>query len=178
MTLSHAAGVWGHGDVADFICTALIACDLAVGCVMDNGPERTEEDVRQLLRRPSHMASSDAIFLGRHPHPRGWGAFARLLGRHVRDLGDWTWGEAAYHLSGHAARRFGLSGRGVVAPGHVADLAVIDPARISDAATYDDPARTAQGVRHVVVSGEVALRDGTVLGVKAGRALRSGDMSR
>jgi N-acyl-D-amino-acid deacylase len=145
---------------------------------MDNGPERTEEDVRQLLRRPSHMASSDAIFLGHHPHPRGWGAFARLLGRHVRDLGDWTWGEAAYHLSGHAARRFGLSGRGMVAPGQVADLAVIDPARIADAATYDHPARTAQGVRHVVVSGEVALRDGTVCGVKAGRALRSGDTSR
>ncbi|HEY4465382.1 MAG TPA: amidohydrolase family protein [Streptosporangiaceae bacterium] len=178
MTLAQAAGAWGHGDVADFICAALIACDLAVGCVMDNGPERTEEDVRQLLRRPSHMASSDAIFLGRHPHPRGWGAFARLLGRHVRDLGDWSWGEAAYHLSGHAARRFGLAGRGTVAAGGAADLAVIDPAAITDVATYDDPARTAQGVRHVVVSGQVALRDGAVCGVSAGRALRPGDTSR
>jgi N-acyl-D-amino-acid deacylase len=178
MTLPQAAGAWGHGDVADFICAALIACDLAVGCVMDNGPERTEEDVRQLLRRPSHMASSDAIFLGRHPHPRGWGAFARLLGRHVRDLGDWTCGEAAFHLSGHAARRFGLAGRGTVAAGAAADLAVIDPAAITDVATYDDPARTAQGVRHVVVSGQVALRDGAVCGVSAGRALRPGDTSR
>lgn len=178
MKLSEAARTWDHGDVADFICTALTECDLAVGCVMDNGPDRTEDDVRQLLRRPSHMASSDAIFLGRHPHPRGWGAFARLLGRHVRELGDWTWGQAACHLSGHAARRFGLAGRGTVAPGHIADLAVIDPAAITDTATYDNPARTAQGVRHVVVSGEVALRAGAVCGVEAGRALRFGDPSR
>lgn len=178
MTLLQAAGVWGRGDVADFIAAALTACDLAVGCVIDNGPDRTEEDVRQLLRRPGHMASSDAIFLGRHPHPRGWGAFARMLGRHVRDLHDWTWGEAAYHLSGHAARRFGLAGRGIVAPGQIADLAVIDPAQVADLATYDLPARTAQGVRHVVVSGEVALRDGAVRGISAGRALRRGDTSR
>jgi N-acyl-D-amino-acid deacylase len=178
MTVAQAAETWGRGDVADFICTALTACDLAVGCVVDNGPDRTEEDVRQLLRGPGHMASSDAIFLGRHPHPRGWGAFARLLGRHARDLGDWTWGQAAYHLSGHAARRFGLAGRGTVAPGHIADLAVIDPAQIADTATYDVPARPAQGVRHVVVSGDIALRDGAVRGVTAGRALRRGDTSR
>jgi len=143
MTLQQAAGAWGHGDVTGFICTALTACDLAVGCVMDNGPDRTEEDIRQLLRRPGHMASSDAIFQGHHPHPRGWGAFARMLGRYVRDLRDWTWGEAAYHLSGHAARRFGLAGRGIVAPGQIADLAVIDPVQVTDLATYELPARTA-----------------------------------
>jgi N-acyl-D-amino-acid deacylase len=178
MTLPQAAAAWGHGDMADFICTALIACELAVGCVIDNGPDRAEEDVRQLMRRPGHMASSDAIFLGGHPHPRGWGAFARLLGRHVRDLGDWTWGEAAYHLAGHAARRFGLAGRGIVAPGQIADLAVINPDLLADLASYDLPTRTAQGVRHVVVSGEIALRDGAIRGVRAGRALHRGDISR
>lgn len=178
MTLPQAAEAWGHGDIADFICTALTACDLAVGCVIDNGPDRTEEDVRRLLRHPGHMASSDAIFLGRHPHPRGWGAFARLLGRHVCDLHDWTWGEAAYHLSGHAARRFGLAGRGIVDHGQIADLTVIDPGQVADLATYDHPMCRAQGVRHVVVSGEIALRDGVVRGVNAGRALRRGDTSR
>jgi hypothetical protein len=40
------------------------------------------------------MAGSDAVYQGGHPHPRGWGAFARLLGRHVRELGDWTWEQA------------------------------------------------------------------------------------
>jgi hypothetical protein len=31
----------------------------------------------------AQMAGSDGIYRGGHPHPRGWGAFARLLGRHV-----------------------------------------------------------------------------------------------
>ncbi|HEX4831905.1 MAG TPA: D-aminoacylase, partial [Trebonia sp.] len=178
MTVARAAGAWGDGDVTGFLCALLAACELAVSCVTDNGPDRTEADLRQLLRRPSHMASSDAIFLGARPHPRGWGAFARLLARHVRELGDWTWGEAAWHLSGHAARRFGLAGRGIVAAGAVADLSVVDPARVADQATYDHPVRAAEGTRHVVVSGEVALRDGVITGCTAGRALRKGDTSR
>ena len=178
MTLPQAAEQWGQGDLTDFICTVLIACDMAVGCVADNGTDRTETDLRHLLRSPEHMASSDAVFLGSRPHPRGWGSFARLLGRHVRELGDWTWGQAAVHLSGNAARRFGLVGRGLVAPGQIADLVVLDPAAVSDAATYDDPMRAAVGVSDVVVGGQVALRDGVLSGAHCGRALRAGDGSR
>ena len=69
------------------------------------------------MRHDAHLAGSDGIFLGSKPHPRGWGAFARFLGVHTRTLGDWTWGTAALHLSGHAARRFGLTDRGLIRPG-------------------------------------------------------------
>ena len=31
-----------------------------------------------LLVHPAHMGGSDGIYVGGHPHPRGWGAFARL----------------------------------------------------------------------------------------------------
>ena len=61
--------------------------------------DRTEEDVRAILRHPSHMAGSDGIFRGGFPHPRGWGAFARYLGYHTRTLGDYTWPEAITHLT-------------------------------------------------------------------------------
>ena len=89
--------------------------------------DRTEEDVRAILRHPSHMAGSDGIFRGGFPHPRGWGAFARYLGHHTRTLGDYTWPEAVTHLATHAARRFRLTDRGLVRPGFVADLALFDP---------------------------------------------------
>ena len=175
--LADAAQRWvvdhgGSGDLADFVCDALVANGLAVGCVVDNGEDRTEADLRALLANPQQMASSDAIFLGSRPHPRGWGAFARLLARHTRDLGDWTWGEAARHLAGYAAERFRLAGRGRVVPGAAADLAVVDPDRVRDNATYADPRRVASGVSHVVVNGRLALADGVVTGVAAGRSLR------
>ena len=179
LALADAADRWvgdhgGSGDLTDFVCAALAANGLAVGCVVENGADRTEADLRALLADPRQMASSDAIFLGSRPHPRGWGAFARLLARHTRDLGDWTWGQAARHLAGSAAERFRLAGRGRIAPGAAADLAVVDPAAVRDNATYADPRRPASGVSHVVVNGALALVDGAVTGVAAGRALRLG----
>ena len=167
-----------HGtDLAAFVCELLIASELSVGCVVDNGADRDESDVRALLRRTEHMASSDAIYLGSHPHPRGWGAFARLLGRHVRELGDWSWGEAAWHLAGHAAQRFGLAGRGVVARGAIADLALVDPLTVGDRSDYDAPTRPAAGVPHVLVSGRFALRDGALTTERPGQVLRPASAS-
>ena len=60
------------------------------------------------------MAGSDGIFRGGFPHPRGWGAFARYLGYHTRELGDYSWAEAVTHLATHAARRFRLTDRGLI----------------------------------------------------------------
>jgi len=41
-----------------------------------------------------------------------------------------------------------------------ADLVVFDPATITDRATYDQPRLLAEGVRHVLVNGELTLRGG------------------
>jgi N-acyl-D-amino-acid deacylase len=162
-----------HGtDVTDFVCDALVACDLAVGAVMGNGADRTEDDMRGMLRGRGQLAGSDAIYLGSRPHPRGWGAFARMLGHHVRELGDWSWGEAAWHLAGHSAERFGLTGRGRVEAGGVADLAVVDPRTVADTATYDEPRSPAVGVELVLTGGRIALDENGPTGARSGRALR------
>ncbi len=111
---------------------------------------------------------------GGRPHPRGWGAFARFLAEHVRTLGDWTWHDAVTHLSARPAARFGLAGRGAVAPGAVADLALVDPDRVRDEATYEDPRRPASGVDDVLVAGARVLRDGALTDARPGRPLRPG----
>ncbi|WP_159500914.1 amidohydrolase family protein [Microbacterium sp. 18062] len=162
-----------HGsDLTDFVCDALLACDLAVGCVVDNGADRTEDDLRRLLRHPGHVAGSDAIFRGSAPHPRGWGTFSRLLRRHVRELGDWTWGEAAWHLSGHTAAVFGLGARGRVAEDAIADLVVLDPATVADTATYADPVSPSVGVTHVLVDGQLVIDEGERTSARPGRGIR------
>jgi N-acyl-D-amino-acid deacylase len=161
----------------ELVCTLLAASDLGVGCVFGQPPTNTEADLRALLRHEAHMAGSDGILLGGHPHPRGWGAFARLLARYTRELGDWTWGQAALHLAGHPARRFALAGRGLLRPGQAADVVVLDPAAVADLADYALPRRPADGVEHVLVNGELALRDGRLTGARPGRALRRGEES-
>ena len=158
----------------EFVCEILLASALAVGVVNFRANDRTEADVRAILRHPSHMAGSDGIFRGGHPHPRGWGAFARYLGRHTRELGDYTWPEAVAHLATHAARRFRLTDRGLVRPGFVADLAMFDPWAVADRSTDAEGRTLAEGVRHVVVNGVLALLDGEPTGATPGRALRRG----
>jgi N-acyl-D-amino-acid deacylase len=169
-TLAAAAREAGQTP-GDFLCDLLVASGLAVGCVVPHR-QRTQEDVRQLMRHPAMMAGSDGIFTGGFPHPRGCGCFARYLGHHVRSDRTWTLEQAVQHLAAHAARRFGLNDRGLLREGMAADVVVFDPATITDHATYDDGRRLATGVEHVLVNGELMLRDGERTAALPGRALR------
>lgn len=188
LTISHAPGMeWSEGltmvaaaeragmTPAEFCCRLLVETRLEAGCVAarpDEGPEG-EESVRRVLRHPSHTGGSDGIYVGGHPHPRGFGAFARFLGRHVRELGDWTWEQAVVHLASHPARRFGFADRGLLRPGFAADVVVFDPRTVADQATYEAPRTLATGVEDVLVSGERVLAAGEPTGATPGRALRS-----
>lgn len=156
----------------DLVCEILRASGMMVGIVGYRAGERTEDDVRAIMKHPGHMAGSDGIYCGGFPHPRGWGTFARYLGRHTRELGDYTWAEAVTHLSAHAARRFRLLDRGLLRPGFAADVAVFDPATIADRSTYASGRTLAEGVDHVVVNGTLALENGEATGATPGRALR------
>ena len=173
LTLVEAAERVGKAP-GDFVCDLLIGSGMAVGIFGARAGGRTEEDIRAILRHPAHMAGSDGIFCGGHPHPRGWGAFARYLGRHARELGDYDWGEAIVHLAGHAARRYRLTDRGLIRPGYAADLALFDPVAVIDRSTYEAGRTPAEGMRHVLVNGTPVLIDGEPTGATPGRALRRG----
>jgi N-acyl-D-amino-acid deacylase len=160
-------------DLLDFICDVLVASRLAVGCVAPHR-NRTEEDVRQLMRHPAMMAGSDGIYTGGRPHPRGCGCFARYLGHYVRDARTWTLEQAVQRLSAHAAQRFGLRDRGLLCEGLAADVVVFDPDTIADRSTYEDGKRLAVGVEHVLVNGEPVLLSGQRTEALPGRALRRG----
>jgi N-acyl-D-amino-acid deacylase len=177
LTLAEAARqATGRADPAalmELVCDVLVASDLAVGCVVPH-QHRTEDDVQALMRHPGMMAGSDGIFSGSHPHPRGFGCFARYLGHYVREARTWTLEEAVRHLASHPAQRLRLTDRGLLRPGMAADVVVFDPERIADRATYEDGQRPAEGVRHVLVNGEPVLLHGERTPARPGRALRPG----
>jgi N-acyl-D-aspartate/D-glutamate deacylase len=75
-------------------------------------------------------------------------------------------------MTGVAARALGLRDRGLLRPGAWADVAVFDPARITDRSTYADPHRYATGVSTVVVNGELVIDGGDHIGALPGRVLR------
>ena len=66
----------------------------------------------------------------------------------------------------------GLSDRGRILPGYAADLTVFDPETLAPRSTYLQPVQLAEGVRHVIVGGRIALEDGQQTEERAGRFLR------
>ncbi|MBN8882744.1 MAG: amidohydrolase family protein, partial [Salana multivorans] len=131
-----------------------------------------EENVRLVMRHRAHLAGSDGILVGDRPHPRAWGTFPRYLARYSRELGLLGLEECVEHLTSRAARRLRLVDRGVVRVGAIADLVVLDPDRVRDTATFEQPRSVPEGIPYVFVGGVAAIDDGRRTGSRSGRALR------
>jgi len=132
-----------------------------------------EADIETNLRHPLMMIGSDGIpDLRGSPHPRLFGTFPRVLGEYVRNRGVISLEEAVRRMTGLSCDRFGLAGRGYVREGHWADLVLFDPATVIDRATYEDPKQEPEGIRMVIVNGEVACEDGRHTGAGSGQMLR------
>ena len=74
-------------------------------------------------------------------------------------------------MTSFPARRFRLSGRGLISPGYAADVVVFDPETISDRATYEDPKRFPEGISRVLVNGEETIEMGLHRGTRAGTTI-------
>jgi len=131
-----------------------------------------EEDVRRILSYPYTMIGSDGLPHDRHPHPRLWGTFARVLGHYVREVGLMTLEQAVHKMTGLSAVRFRLADRGVIRAGAFADLVLFDAEQIGETGTYQDPAHPAAGIEMVLVNGQPVLADRVPTGARPGRALR------
>jgi N-acyl-D-amino-acid deacylase len=173
-----AAALCGRKPV-EFVCRLIADHDFKVLILDREIEERNRlEQVWRLLCDERHIFGSDAVFSPGRSHPRAFGAAARLLGPFVRESRGIGLEEAVHHCTGRAAERFGLAGRGYVRSGCFADLAVFDPAALSDRATKWRP-ETAVGVETVIVNGGIALLDGVASGARPGRGLlREGVASR
>jgi N-acyl-D-amino-acid deacylase len=133
-----------------------------------------EADVERILRYPFTMIGSDGevpVFGRAAPHPRSYGTFARVLGRYVREKRTLTLEDAVHRMSGVTAARLKLFDRGLLRPGMKADIAIFDPAAISDKATFEQPHQYAVGMIHVIVNGKLILQDGKMTAERPGRVL-------
>lgn len=137
-----------------------------------------EEDVRNIMRHPSTMISSDGGVMGptdRMPHPRNYGTFSRLIGHYSRDEGVVPMHTAIYKVSKLPAERINLDERGRIEVGAYADIAVLDLSEVIDTATFEEPHQYAKGAHHVFVNGEAVLLNGVMTGERPGVILRATD---
>lgn len=139
----------------------------------------SEDNVRRAISLPYMTFGSDGAavsaegdFLKSNLHPRGYGNFARVFARYVRDENLLAVEEVVRRMTAQPAAVLGLRDRGQLKPGHYADVVVFDPEAIQDHATYAKPHQYATGVSHVFVNGVAALRDGEPTAARPGRVVR------
>jgi dihydroorotase/N-acyl-D-amino-acid deacylase len=155
------------------------AADTAMAIVEKGGAQGVfhaidEKDLERIIACPLTMIASDGevpIFGQAAPHPRSYGTFARVLAVYVRDKGLLTLEEGVRKMTSLPAWRLGLQDRGVLRQGMKADLALFDPARVRDKATFDQPHQYAEGFAMVVVNGQVIFEQGAMTPARPGRIL-------
>jgi N-acyl-D-amino-acid deacylase len=143
-----------------------------------------EKDMRLALQQPWCGIGSDGLAYATegplrrgHPHPRSFGTFPRVLGAYVRQAGLLSLEDAVRRMTSLNARKLGLYERGVLRPGAYADVAIFDPERVRDRATYTEPFQYSEGIEYVLVNGTIVLERGQHTGARPGVALRRGNSS-
>ena len=143
----------------EWVLDLLISTRLNAGAHLDR-PALSDGDLAWLASGDRQCGGSDGIYQGQHPHPRGYGAFARLAEHYLAAGSATGYQLLARHLAANAADAYGLRTRGRLAPGMAADICVIGPGGITARASYDSPREQAAGVSLVLVNGVITWRGG------------------
>ncbi|MFW9968234.1 MAG: amidohydrolase family protein [Candidatus Thorarchaeota archaeon] len=126
-----------------------------------------EEDIRRIMQSPYTMIGSDGtgvspsgVMSFGKPHPRYYGTYPRILGKYVREEGVLSLEDAIWKMSGFPAKQMGLTERGLIREGMIADIVVFDPETVMDKATFMNPHQFPEGIHHVFVNGKQVITDG------------------
>ena len=110
-----------------------------------------ESDIAKLMNWKYTNICSDGSSSGRHP--RGSGAFTKVLSYYVREANVLTLEQAIYKMTGLAAENLNIEKRGFIKPGYYADLVLFDPATVKDNSTIQNPQAVSSGINTVWVNG-------------------------
>jgi N-acyl-D-amino-acid deacylase len=136
----------------------------------------SEADIEFFMKKPYVSTCSDGeiIAFGRGvPHPRSYGTFTCKIKQYVIEKKIITMEHAIHAATGLPAEVLGLKDRGLIRKGYAADIVVFNPGTIADRATYEKPHQYSAGINYVLVNGKLAVDEGKVTGVLAGRPLPS-----
>jgi len=139
----------------------------------------SDKDIKLCLQQPEYAVISDTTALApdgplkdRIGSLSGYGWAARFLGKYVRDEAVLNLPEGIRKLTSLPAARVGLTDRGVLGRGKMADIVVFDAEQIASPSTVREPRRYASGIAHVLVNGQIVMRNGERLDVNPGQVLR------
>lgn len=129
-----------------------------------------ENDIKKLMQWPYTCICSDGSSQG--THPRGYGAFTRVLGKYVREEKALTLRQAIYKMTALTAKNLNIKNRGLLKTGYYADIVIFDPATVKDEATIAEPHKTSTGIEWVLVNGKLVYQNKKTTGALPGKIIK------
>ena len=171
-----SAGIAPPPDALDVLFDFLIEENGSISTIYAH---HSENDMNFALVQPWCSAGSDGSALAidgplrrGHPHPRNFGTFPRILGEYVRNRQLLRLEDAVRKMTSLNAAKVSLVDRGLLKPGHFADIVIFDGAKVIDHSTYLEPFQYSTGINTVIVNGKLVLDNGQPGRSRPGRALR------
>jgi N-acyl-D-amino-acid deacylase len=163
--------------------TSKSPADVYVGMVCeDESPigvffDQDESVVKSLMPHEYVMTASDGFTVPKDmlkPHPRLYGTFTRKLRKYVLEEKVMGLKEAIVSMTSLPSEKFKMKGRGIIAEGNFADIAIINLNTVKDCATYTNPHQYSKGIEYLLVNGMVSIEKGGFTGKRGGKAIRKG----
>jgi N-acyl-D-amino-acid deacylase len=163
-------------DITDAICDLLLEEEGQVSAIFFS---MNNEETDYILSQSFVSIGTDAgakapygLMSEGKPHPRAYGTFPRALAYYCREKKLFSLPEAIRKMTWVNAEKVGLTERGKISKGWLADLVIFNPESIQDIATFLDPHQFPKGIELVIVNGKVAVEKGGHTGILAGKVLR------
>lgn len=131
-----------------------------------------EAEVIKAIKAPFMSIASDGLYNKSQGHPRGAGTFPRVLAKYVREERELSMIEALKKMTLKPARRLGLKYKGDIKENYDADLVIFDPENIKDNADYLNPTSPPDGIKYVILNGDIAVKDNKILKSRLGKIIR------
>lgn len=120
------------------------------------GKSMLEADVIDFMQWEHANFCSDGAAGG---HPRGYGAFTRILGKYIREQKILSLSQAIHKMTGLTAKHLQIENRGVIAAGNFADLVILNPDIVEDHATIENSKALSTGIKMVWVNGALVYQN-------------------
>ncbi|WP_226036710.1 N-acyl-D-amino-acid deacylase family protein [Aquibacillus saliphilus] len=157
-------------DLSDIICDILLESSLQTVMIY-HWPKENFNYLNKTFTHDLHMVSTDGIYAGEKPHPRGFGTFPKVIREFVYEKNILTLENAIYKMTGYPAERFHIKQRGLIKEGYYADITIFDPKRVNSEATFENPRKEPEGIDHVIVNGKSVIEKGKIIPGMNGRIL-------
>jgi N-acyl-D-aspartate/D-glutamate deacylase len=128
-----------------------------------------EKDIANFIAWPYANICSDGSASG---HPRGHGAFTRVLSKYVREDKIISLENAIHKMTGLTAKHLGITDRGIIAAGNYADLVLLNPATVKDNSTIQNGTALSTGIEMVWINGQLSYQNQKATGNYPGALIK------